>query len=146
MDSMSKRSFINKVVATYRTFIILKSISLLEKEGGEPRYNEIAIKLLEQEEWMSPATLSKYLKKLARDGLVTTRVIDERRGYVVYNLSDKGIEKLSQMADALLKYTDELKNRVSVGLVVNRIALKDTAKKHLTEYLKIIENRAKNHI
>lgn len=108
MSWARRRSLISNIDATYRTFIILGAISLLEREGVIPRYNDIALKLFELGELMSPTTLSKYLKTLYKEGLLRAVEIDARRGYVAYSLSEKGTAKLIEESQRLKELIQKL--------------------------------------
>lgn len=108
VDRARRHSLISNINATYRMFIVLSAISLLEREGVTPRYNDIALKLFELGELMSPTTLSKYLKTLYKEGLLRVVEIDARRGYVAYSLSEKGTVKLIEESQRLKELIQKL--------------------------------------
>lgn len=89
-----------------RKYEILKLIETSDKKGR--RFNELYLAVLRNGKTISPRTLSNYLKELEREGYITTRIIDERRNYVTYIITEKGIEELITVAGDLLKMANFL--------------------------------------
>ena len=83
-----------KLLGDATTLLIIKDL-----ESGEKRYNELLSKLA----GVSTSTLSKRLKVLEANGLITRKVIDSTPVKIIYSLSDKGIDSC-KVVDSLRSF------------------------------------------